>query len=130
MAEQISLQVPATLSALTTVRMVLGGLGARLDLSLDELDDLYLATDRLLQAALDVEQLDLLEVDMTVADGSLRVTAGSFRTEALRAQVAVTPGGCIDLCTLLQRLVDEVVLQDADDGFTVLMVKRGAGGTT
>jgi hypothetical protein len=130
MAEQISLQVPATLSALTTVRMVLGGLGARLDLSLDELDDLYLATDRLLQAALDVEQLDLLEVDMTVADGALRVTAGSFRTEALRAQVAVTPGGCIDLCTLLQRLVDDVVLQDADDGFTVLMVKRGAGGTT
>ena len=32
MTENISLEVPATLSALSTVRMVLGGLGARLDL--------------------------------------------------------------------------------------------------
>jgi hypothetical protein len=127
MAEQISLQVPATLSALTTVHMVLGGLGARLDFSLDDLDDLYLATDRLLQAALDVEQLDLLEVDMSVTDGALHVTAGSFRTDALRAQVAITPGGCIDLCTLLHRLLDEVSLAEDDGRFSVVMVKRSSG---
>jgi len=58
MAERISLEVPATLSALSTVRMVLGGLGARLDFSLDDLDDLFLATDGLLQAALEAEELD------------------------------------------------------------------------
>ena len=37
MAEKIDLEVPATLNALSTVRMVLGGLGARLDFSLDDL---------------------------------------------------------------------------------------------
>lgn len=56
MAETISLEVPPTLSALSTVRMVVGGLGARLDFSLEDLDDLYLALDRLLEAALDAEE--------------------------------------------------------------------------
>ncbi len=127
MSEKISLEVPATLSALSTVRMVLGGLGARLDFSLEDLDDLFLATDRLLQAALDTERLDSLRVEMAVDGPTLRVVAGAFRSDALRAQVAITPGGCIDLCTLLQRLVDDVVVQEADGSFSVLIVKHRSG---
>jgi anti-sigma regulatory factor (Ser/Thr protein kinase) len=124
MTENISLEVPATLSALSTVRMVLGGLGARLDFSLEDLDDLFLATDRLLEAALDAEELDSLRVLAMVDGTTLRVTAGAFSSDELREQVAVTPGGCIDLCTLLQRLVDDVVVQEEDGCFTVLMVKH------
>jgi hypothetical protein len=124
MTERISLEVPATLSALSTVRMVLGGLGARLDFSLDDLDDLFLATDRLLEAALDTEDLDSLRVLVMVDGGSLRIAAGAFRSDELRDQVAVTPGNCIDLCTLLQRLVDDVVVQEEDGCFSVVIVKR------
>ncbi len=124
MTERISLEVPATLSALSTVRMVLGGLGARLDFSLDDLDDLFLATDRLLEAALEAEDLDRLRVLVMVEGGTLRVTAGAFSSSELRDQVAVTPGGCIDLCTLLQRLVDDVVVQEGEGSFSVLMVKH------
>ena len=124
MTENISLEVPATLNALSTVRMVLGGLGARLDFSLEDLDDLFLATDRLLEAALDAEALDSLRVLVKVDGTTLRVTAGAFSSDELRDQVAVTPGGCIDLCTLLQRLVDDVVVQEEDGSFTVLMVKH------
>jgi len=124
MTDTISLEVPATLSALSTVRMVLGGLGARLDFSLEDLDDLFLATDRLLEAALDAEELDSLRIQVLVDGVTLRVTAGAFRSDELRDQVAVTPGGCIDLCTLLQRLVDDVVVQEADGFYSVLMVKR------
>ena len=124
MTENISLEVPATLSALSTVRMVLGGLGARLDFSLEDLDDLFLAADRLLEAALDAEELDSLRVLVIVDGTTLRVTAGAFSSDELREQVAVTPGGCIDLCTLLQRLVDDVVVQEEDGHFTVLMVKH------
>jgi anti-sigma regulatory factor (Ser/Thr protein kinase) len=127
MPENISLEVPATLSALSTVRMVLGGLGARLDFSLEDLDDLFLATDSLLEAALAAEPLDSLRVQMTVDGFTLRVAAGSFRSDALRAQVAITPGGCIDLCTLLQRLVDDVVVEKDDDGFSVVIVKHRSG---
>ena len=124
MTEMISLEVPATLSALSTVRMVLGGLGARLDFSLEDLDDLFLATDRLLEAALDAEELDSLRIKVLVDGVALRVTAGAFCSDELREQVAVTPGGCIDLCTLLQRLVDDVVVQEADGSYSVLMVKH------
>jgi len=124
MTENISLEVPATLSALSTVRMVLGGLGARVDFSLEDLDDLFLATDRLLEAALDAEELDSLRVLVIVDGTTLRVTAGAFSSAELRDQVAVTPGGCIDLCILLQRLVDDVVVQEEDGCFTVLMVKQ------
>jgi anti-sigma regulatory factor (Ser/Thr protein kinase) len=125
--ERISLEVPATLSALSTVRMVLGGLGARLDFSLEDLDDLFLATDRLLEAALDAEKLDSLRVLVMVDAGTLRISAGAFRSIELRDQVAITPGGCIDLCTLLQRLVDEVVVQEDDGSFNVVIVKRRSG---
>lgn len=127
MTDKISLEVPAALSALPTVRMVLGGLGARLDFSLDDLDDLFLATDRLLEAALDAEDLDNLRVLVVVDGSSLRVAAGAFRSDLLRHQVAVTPGGCIDLCTLLQRLVDEVVVQDEAGCYNVVIVKQRSG---
>ncbi|HEX5643186.1 MAG TPA: hypothetical protein VFZ86_12750 [Thermoleophilia bacterium] len=127
MAERISLEVPATLSALSTVRMVLGGLGARLDFSLEDLDDLFLATDGLLQAALEAEELDALRVRAVVDGGSLRVSAGAFRSERLRDQVALTPGDCIDLCTLLRRLVDDVVVEQEQDGsFSVVIVKNSS----
>ena len=124
MTERISLEVPATLSALSTVRMVLGGLGARLDFSLEDLDDLFLATDRLLETALDAEELDSLSLLVVVDGASLRVAAGAFRSDELRDQVGVTPGNCIDLCTLLQRLVDDVVVQEEDGSFNVVIVKH------
>jgi hypothetical protein len=127
MAEKISLEVPATLSAISTVRIVLGGLGARLDFSLDDLDDLFLATDRLLEAALDAEELTSIRVLVVVDDGALRVSAGAFRSTVLREQVAVTPGNCIDLCTLLNRLVDDVSVQEDGDCFSVVITKHSTG---
>jgi hypothetical protein len=128
MAERITLEVPATLSALSTVRVVLGGLGARLDFSLEDLDDLFLATDGLLQAALEAEELDGLQVVADVDGATLRISTGAFRSARLREQVALTPGDCIDLCTLLQRLVDDVVVDQEQDGsFRVVIVKNRTG---
>jgi anti-sigma regulatory factor (Ser/Thr protein kinase) len=127
MAEKISLEVPATLSALSTVRVVLGGLGARLDFSLDDLDDLFLATDGLLEAALDTEELDSIRVLVLVDGEALRISAGAFRSSELRDKVAVTPGNCIDLCTLLQRLVDDVTVQEDGECFSVVITKQRTG---
>lgn len=124
MTERITLEVPASLSALPTVRLVLGGLGARLDLSLDDVDDLFLATDRLLEAALGAEDLTDFRLVCLVDESSLRITAGGFRSQRLRDQVADTPGGCIDLCLLLRRLADEVVVEEDGDGFRVVIVKH------
>jgi len=77
-SETINLEVPATLEALSTVRMVLGGLGARLDFSLEELEDLYLATDELLRAAIVAERLDRVAIAISLADDALLIATDAL----------------------------------------------------
>ena len=128
MAERIDLEVPATLNALSTVRLVLGGLGARLDFSLDDLEDLYLATDELLRTALDADALDRWSVEMLVDAGVLRFAAGTFKSAKLRADVTIHAEDCLDLCMLLRSTVDDVVLEDEDGAYRIVLVKRRKGG--
>ena len=128
MAERIDLEMPATLNALSTVRMVLGGLGARLDFSLDDLEDLYLATDQLLRAALDADPLDRLSVEVLVDNGVLRFAAGTFKSAKLRADVTLHAEDCLDLCMLLRRTVDDVLFEDEGGAYRIVLVKRRQGG--
>jgi len=128
MAERIDLEVPATRNALSTVRMVLGGLGARLDFSLDDLEDIYLATDELLRTALDADTLDRLSVEMLVDGGVLRFAAGTFKSAKLRADVSIHAEDCLDLCMLLRRTVDDVVFEDEGGAYRIVLVKRRKGG--
>jgi anti-sigma regulatory factor (Ser/Thr protein kinase) len=129
MAERIDLEVPATLNALSTVRMVLGGLGARLDFSLDDLEDIYLAADGLLRTALDADALDRLSVEMLVDDGGgLRFAAGPFKSAKLRADVTIHAEDCLDLCMLLRRTVDDVVFEDEGGAYRIVLVKQRKGG--
>ena len=128
MAERIDLEVPATLNALPTVRMVLGGLAARLDFSLDDLEDIYLATDEVLRTALDADALDRLSVEMLVDDGVLRFAAGTFKSAKLRTDVTIHAEDCLDLCMLLRRTVDDVVFEDDGGAYRIVLVKRRKGG--
>jgi len=128
MAERIDLEVPATLNGLSTVRLVLGGLGARLDFSLDDLEDVYLATDHLLRTALDADALDRLSLEVLLGDGVLRFTAGTFRSAKLRADVTIHAEDCLDLCMLLRRTVDDVVFEDEDGAYRIVLVKRRKSG--
>ena len=128
MTDRIDLEVPATLNALSTVRMVLGGLGARLDFSLDDLEDIYLATDELLRSALDTDTPDRLSVEVQVDDGVLRVSAGTFRSAKLRADVTLHAEDCLDLCMLLRSTVDDVLLEDDDGAYRIVLVKQRKGG--
>ena len=128
MPERIDLEVPATLNALSTVRMVLGGLGARLDFSLDDLEDIYLAADELLRTALAAEALERLSVEVLLDGGVLRFTAGTFKSAKLRADVATHAEDCLDLCMLLRSTVDDVLLEDADGAYRIVLVKQRSGG--
>jgi len=127
MPERIDLEVPATLNALSTVRLVLGGLGARLDFSLDDLEDIYLATDELLRTALAADALDRLRVEVLLDGGVLRFTAGTFKSAKLRADVTMHAEDCLDLCMLLRRTVDDVLFEDEDDAYRIVLVKQRKG---
>lgn len=124
MAERISLEIPATLDALSTLRMVVGGLGLRLEFSLDDLEDLYLATGELLRTALADDDPQRLSVDVEVEDGFLRIAAGSFRSTRLRSEITVHQEACLDLCQLLSSTVDEVAVEEAEGSYRVVLTKR------
>lgn len=130
MAETINLEVPATLEALSTVRMVLGGLGARLDFSLDELEDLYLATGELLRAAIVAERLDRVAIEISLSGDNLVIVTDAFASPELRGDIERSPAGdCLDLCTLLTSTVDRVRLEAAVSGrYRVVLEKRHGGG--
>lgn len=124
--ERINLEVSATPSAFSLVRRVLGGLGSRLGYSLDDLEDVYLATDGLLRAAFSYEPLEWVRIAMVVASDDLSLTIGTFTSPRLRAEVAAQVQACdgIDLCRLLHRTMDEVLVADAGDAFDVVLVRR------
>lgn len=129
MTDRIDLEVPATADALSTVRMVLGGIGARLDFSIDDLEDVYLAVGELFGAAMRAEVLERLRVEAELDDAALRLTAGPFSSPDLRRTVEATPHPeeCIDLCTLLHGTMDEVGVETREDAYCVVLVKRGSG---
>jgi anti-sigma regulatory factor (Ser/Thr protein kinase) len=129
MTDRINLEVPATPRALSTVRMVLGGLGARLDFSIDDLEDLYLATSELLIAAMHAENPERLNVQVELDGDGLRLSAGPFSSPDLRRSVENTSQTqeCLDLCVLLRGTTDEVSIDVQQAAYRVVFVKRRAG---
>jgi len=124
-SETIRLDVAAALSAFTPVRMVLGGLSARLEFSVEEIDDLYLAAEQLFRAVVTAEGGGRVAVEMVVDGGRLRIVAGPFTSPVLRERVMpATPGAaCLDLCRLLRTTCDDVTVDDLDGSYRVVLVK-------
>ena len=129
MTDRINLEFPASPRALSTVRMVLGGLGARMDFSIDDLEDLYLATSELLIAAMRSERLERLSVQVELDGDGLRLSAGPFQSPDLRRAVQVTSQEeeCLDLCVLLRSTTDEISIDLGATAYRVVFVKRRAG---
>ena len=125
MSETIRVEVAAELSAFTPVRLVLGGLGTRLEFSVEQLEDLYLATEHLFRAVLRAEELARFGVEMRLDDGVLSFSAGPFTSRALREEIepAAPDGACLDLCRLLRTTCDEVQVAESDGAYRVVLVK-------
>lgn len=83
--------------------LVLGGIGSRLDLAYERMDDLQLALLSTLEAALDGQVTVEIEADTQ----GLSVAVGPLRSDA------ATDKG---LALVLSRLVDDVEHQRRDDG--------------
>ena len=128
MPDVIRLSVTATPAAFPVVRMVLGGVAARVDLSLDEIDDLYVAVEELLRAAASSGEEPRHELIVEVGDDGLSVSAGPFHSDGLRARLAgrATDVG-LDLKTLMHGMVGTVeVCAAPGDCYCVVFAKRRA----
>ena len=124
MAERVNLEVPADLSALDTVLMIVAGLGARLDYSLDDLGDVRLAVEMLLTDVLELEELQTILIEAVVEDGGLTLSTGPFRSAELRRRVTVGRQDCLDLCLLLRRTMDAVTISGDDAAYSVVLERR------
>ena len=105
--------------------MIIGGVAARCDLPLDELEDIYLAVGELLRVAGELEPLDRYAVELEVGDDALHVRTGPFHSRDLRERLDLEPSTqlCLNLCQLLNGVLESFAVNETNDGFSVVMTK-------
>jgi hypothetical protein len=116
--DTIRLEVPASASFFPVVRMVLGGAAARVDLRLDQLQDLQMAVEELLCAAQGLDDAGRYVVVTDVGKDSLTVSAGPFTSGELRSLLlSQADHDSFDLTHLLAHMVHSLDVRDEDDAF-------------
>ena len=101
MTDTILLTIPATPAYRGVPSLVLGGVGSRLDLPFERMDDLQLAVLSMLDASVGEEA----SVEIVADDGRLGVSVGPLRPDA---------GTDKGLELVLARLADDVRPEDRD----------------
>ena len=122
MADEITLTLPRKSDFQSVAHLVLGGLAARLNLTLENLENLQLALSALLPrgAALDGQPVN---VRMTIHDDSLEIVVGPLDRKVLDA-VERSAQDEVDIRRVLESTVDEIHV----DGQSVRLTKQVALG--
>ena len=127
--EKVELQTPVGRDWGAVVRLVMGGIGDRLDLGIDELDDLQLAVERLLaEAGVQGSVRLAFELD----DARVRRHVGPLAEKAIAdaLQGPEPPPGELTLRRILDTVLDSYGVDDVEDeGLYVRLekvVKRAA----
>jgi hypothetical protein len=114
LVENVELQTPIGRDWGAVVRLVLGGIGDRLDLGIDELDDIQLAVERLLAEAGAQRSVRLA---FELLDGRVRAHVGPLAegpiTEAL--QGPEPSPGVLNLRRILDTVLDSYGVDDVED---------------
>jgi hypothetical protein len=121
--DEFTITIPREREFGTVAGLVVGGVAARHDLTLDVLDDLQLALDALLER-LGSDPGDLTIV-LQVEEGSIGLSVGPLPAEVTAALDAEAGTG-IDLKRLLNAVVDEIGVGSRDNGSWVELRKSYA----
>jgi anti-sigma regulatory factor (Ser/Thr protein kinase) len=121
MSDEIRLVLPAEQDFRPIAHLVLGGLGARHELTYEQLEDLQLAFDALLGRRDDDGEI---VVSVHVEDGGVRAEVGPFPPAALEdADSSDQPFG---LRRVLETVCDTFEIEERDSGSWVQLLKRTA----
>jgi hypothetical protein len=119
LTDQVQLTLPAEEDFRHVAHLVIGGLGVRLDLTFEDLDDLQVALEALLGCRDDDGDI---VVTVDVDDGAVRVSVGPFSAGALDSLERVeSPFG---LHRVLETVCDTFEIDDRDGGSWVELTKR------
>jgi hypothetical protein len=123
MSDRIELTTPVGRAWDPVIRLVLGGIGDRLDLGFDELDDLQLAVERLLAEARFANRVTL---SFEILERSLRVRIGPILTGAVAEALQGPPAkpGELTLGRILQTVVDSYGVEKVEDGHMVVRLEK------
>ena len=121
MSDEIELVLPAQEDFHHIVRLVVGGLAARLELTFEQLEDLEVGLDALLRCRDDEGDLSIA---LAVDDGCVRTTVGPFGTDAIAD--LEHDGSELSLRRVLDTVTDGVRVEQRDGGSWVELTKATA----
>jgi hypothetical protein len=118
--DEIRISIPGERSFGAVAGLVLGGIAARHDLTIDVLDDLQVAVASLIERDEDERELTIV---LRVGDETIDAAVGPFERGAV-AELEEEPGEELGLRRLLDTVVDGVAVADRDGGCWVELRKR------
>jgi hypothetical protein len=119
--DEFTISIPRERPFAAVVGLVLGGIAARHDVTLDVLDDLQLALDELLERTDDDDE-GQITIDVRVEGGTIAASVGPV-TDSTAAELDHEAGDSLDLRRLLEAVVDSVTLSQRDGGSWVELRK-------
>ena len=119
MNEEIELVVPAQEDFRHIAHLVVGGLGARLDLTYEDLDDLQTALDGVLACREDDGEI---RVSISVGSDSVRSTVGPFGE--LQLDELESGSSPLGLRRVLETVTDAFEIERRGDEAWVVLTKR------
>ena len=119
MSDQIKLTIPAEQDFRPIAHLVVGGLGIRLDLTFEDLDDLQVALEALLGCRDDDGDIEIV---VAASDGAVRASVGPFaRGDLDSLERSDAPLG---LHRVLETVCDTFEIDERDGGAWVELTKR------
>jgi hypothetical protein len=122
--DEIVISLPRDRAFGTVADLVLGGVAARQDLTVDALDDLQLALTTLLEQDEDGDEREL-SIVLRIDGSAIAASVGPFEGAAL-AELEQAPGEALGLRRLLDAVVDRVTVERRDGSSWVELRKTYA----
>ena len=119
MTDVVTLQLPRDRDFFGVAHLVLGGLGARFDLTYDVLDDMTTALDELLERR---EAIDDVTLEVEIGDNEITTTVGPFGGQVVDELHASDAG--LGLRRVLETVVDKVSISEREGGHWVELRKH------
>jgi hypothetical protein len=127
MTDEITLTLPHERPFYGVARLVLGGVAARADLTVDHLEELELALDGLLERR---DAADEITLALRVSDEGLEARLGPFTGNQLRSDLETDLDENLSLRRVLDAVVDRYEIDDRGDAAWIQLRKRIERGGT
>jgi anti-sigma regulatory factor (Ser/Thr protein kinase) len=118
-SDVVTLQLPRDRDFFGVAHLVLGGLGARFDVTYDVLDDITTALDELMDRH---EAIDDVTLEVEVGEGEITTTVGPFTGRVIDELHASDAG--LGLRRVLETVVDKVSVTERNGGHWVELRKH------